>query len=102
MPRLRGQLAGWAFLLPLVAYLLLCYAYPLLTNGDLRIRDYTVRSFVRGGAPLIGFVNYAAVFADPAFGSAVRHTVVFTVGSLVLQYTIGLALAVFFAKSFRL
>ena len=102
MPRLRSQLVGWAFLLPLVAYLLLCYAYPLLTNVDLSIRDYTVRSFVRGGAPLIGFGNYATVFADPAFGGALRHTVVFTVASLAFQYTIGLALAVFFAKSFRL
>src|SRR6266540_5411289 len=102
MPRLRSQLAGWAFLLPLFAYLLLCYAYPLLTNIDLSIRDYTVRSFVQGGAPLIGFGNYATVFADPICGTALRHTVAFTVASLAWQYTIGLALAVFFARSFRL
>lgn len=102
MPRLRSQLVGWAFLLPLVAYLLLCYAYPLLTNVDLSIRDYTVRSFVQGGARLIGFGNYTTVFADPTFSTALRHTVVFTVASLAFQYTIGLALAVFFAKSFRL
>ncbi len=102
MPRLRGQLVAWAFLLPLVVYLLLCYAYPLLTNIDLSIRDYTVRSFVQGGAPLIGLGNYATVFADPTFGTALRHTVVFTVASLAFQYTIGLALAVFFARGFRL
>jgi multiple sugar transport system permease protein len=99
---LRRQVVGWAFLLPLVAYLLLCYAYPLLTNIDLSIRDYTVRSFVHGGAPLIGLGNYATVFADPAFGTALRNTVVFTLASLVFQYVIGLALAVFFARSFRL
>jgi multiple sugar transport system permease protein len=102
MPRLRSQLAGWAFLIPLVAYLLLCYAYPLLTNIDLSIRDYTVRSFVQGGARLIGFGNYATVFADPTFGTAFLHTAVFTVTSLVFQYSIGLALAVFFARGFRL
>jgi multiple sugar transport system permease protein len=102
VPRLRGRLAGWAFLLPLVAYLLLCYAYPLLTNLDLSIRDYTVRSFVRGGARLIGFGNYVTVFADPTFGAALRHTLVFTAASLAFQYTIGLALAVFFTTSFRL
>jgi multiple sugar transport system permease protein len=98
----RARLAGWAFLLPLVAYLLLCYAYPLLTNLDLSIRGYTVRTFVYGGAPLVGFGNYTAVFADPTFAAALRHTVVFTVASLVFQYTIGLALAVFFARGFRL
>lgn len=102
MPRLRSQLVAWAFLLPLVVYLLLCYVYPLLTNIDLSIRDYTVRSFVQGGAPLVGFGNYATVFADPTFGAALRHTIVFTVASLAFQYTIGLALAVFFARGFRL
>ena len=102
MPRLRAQLAAWAFLLPLVAYLLVCYAYPLLTNIDLSIRGYTVRSFVYGGAPLVGLDNYTTVFADPTFGTALLHTAVFTVTSLVFQYTIGLALAVFFARSFRL
>jgi multiple sugar transport system permease protein len=98
----RTRLAGWAFLLPLIAYLLLCYAYPLLTNIDLSIRGYTVRTFVYGGAPLVGFGNYTAVFADPTFALALRHTVVFTVASLAFQYTIGLALAVFFARGFRL
>jgi multiple sugar transport system permease protein len=100
--RLRRQLVGWAFLLPLVAYLLLCYAYPLLTNIDLSIRDYTVRTFVHGGAPLVGFGNYAKVFADPTFGTALLNTALFTVVSLVFQYGIGLALAVFFARGFRL
>jgi multiple sugar transport system permease protein len=102
VPRLRGRLVGWAFLLPLVAYLLLGYAYPLLTNIDLSIRDYTVRSFVQGGARLIGFGNYTTVFADPTFGRALLHTAVFTVASLAFQYAIGLALAVFFSRSFRL
>ena len=99
---LRRQVVGWAFLLPLVAYLLLCYAYPLLTNIDLSIRDYTVRSFVHGGAPLVGFANYATVFGDPTFRTALVNTVLFTLVSLFFQYTIGLAAALFFARGFRL
>jgi multiple sugar transport system permease protein len=98
--RVRRQLVAWAFLLPLLAYLLLCYAYPLVTNIDLSIRDYTVRSFVQGGAELVWFDNFTTVFADPAFGTALLNTVLFTVVSLVFQYTIGLALAVFFARDF--
>ncbi|MEU4744503.1 sugar ABC transporter permease [Actinosynnema sp. NPDC023658] len=99
---LRRQLVAWAFLLPLLAYLLLCYAYPLLTNIDLSIRHYTVRTFVHGGAELVGLDNYATVFADPNFGNALVNTVVFTVASLVFQYALGLALAVFFARDFTL
>lgn len=102
MPRSRATLAGWAFLLPLVAYLLLCYAYPLLTTIDLSLRDYSVRTFVRGGAPLSGLDNLVTVVTDPTFMTALVNTAEFTVVSLVFQYTIGLALAVFFSRGFRL
>jgi multiple sugar transport system permease protein len=78
------------------------FAFPLYRNLDLSLRDYTVRSFVQGGAPFTGLANYAKVFRDPAFTPALTHTVVFTVVSLALQFTIGLALAVFFSKAFRL
>lgn len=102
MARSRATLAGWAFLLPLVAYLLLCYAYPLLTTIDLSLRDYSVRTFVRGGAPLSGLDNLGTVLADPTFVTALVNTAEFTVVSLFFQYTIGLALAVFFSRGFRL
>src|SRR5215510_4698351 len=81
-----GQWAAWAFLAPVVAYLLLFYAYPLFRNVELSLRDYTVRSFVRGDAPFAGLANYAKVFADPTFLPALWHTVVFTLVSLVFQF----------------
>jgi len=96
------QWAAWAFLLPLVAYLLAFYAYPLYRNLDLSLRDYTVRSFVQGGAPFTGLANYRTVIDDPTFGPALVHTVVFTAASLVFQFGIGMALAVFFHLHFRL
>ncbi|WP_043628921.1 carbohydrate ABC transporter permease [Nonomuraea candida] len=97
-----GQWAAWAFLAPVVLYLLVFYAYPLYRNVELSLRNYTVRSFVQGDAPFAGFGNYAKVFADATFGPALWHTVVFTLVSLAFQFTIGLALALFFSKSFRL
>ncbi|MFI7691257.1 carbohydrate ABC transporter permease [Nonomuraea sp. NPDC049655] len=97
-----GQWAAWAFLAPVVLYLLVFYAYPLYRNGELSLRNYTVRSFVQGDAPFTGLANYAKVFADATFGPALWHTVVFTLVSLVFQFTVGLALALFFSKSFRL
>jgi len=97
-----GQWAAWAFLAPVGVYLVVFYAYPLYKNLDLSVRDYTVLSFVRGGAPFAGFGNYAAVIRDPTFVPALVHTVVFTAASLLFQFTIGLALAVFFRQHFRL
>src|SRR5579872_3581516 len=59
-----GQWAAWGFLAPVTVYLAVFYAYPLYKNVDLSLRDYTVLSFVRGGAPFTGLSNYRAVFAD--------------------------------------
>jgi multiple sugar transport system permease protein len=100
--RRGSQWAAWAFLAPIVAYLGAFYAYPLYRNLDLSLRHYTVRSFVQGDAPFSGLDNYRKVVADPTFGPALLHTVVFTGVSLLFQFTIGLALAVFFSQHFRL
>ncbi|MDT0488315.1 carbohydrate ABC transporter permease, partial [Streptomyces doebereineriae] len=75
---------------------------PLYRNLDLSLRHYTVRSFVQGDAPFTGLANYRTVFDDPTFAPALLHTVVFTGVCLVFQYSIGLALAVFFNQHFRL
>ncbi|WKK72781.1 sugar ABC transporter permease [Rathayibacter oskolensis] len=97
-----GQLIAWAFLAPLVVYLLVFYAFPLYRNLELSLKDYTVRSFVQGDAAFIWFDNYLQVFQDPTFGPALLHTAVFTGVSIAFQFTLGLALAVFFYRRFPL
>jgi len=99
---LREHLSAWVWLLPVVGYLLAFYAYPLYRNVELSLKDYTVRSFVTGDAPFIGLGNFRDVVADPLFGTALWQTAAFTVVSIAFQYTIGMALAVFFHRSFRL
>ncbi len=101
-PGTGGQWAAWAFLAPVVVYLVAFYAYPLYRNLDLSLRHYTVRSFVQGDAPFSGLGNYRTVLDDPTFWPAVWHTAVFTGVSLVFQFSIGMALAVFFNQHFRL
>jgi multiple sugar transport system permease protein len=100
--RLRREVAGWAFCAPVVAYLVCFYAYPLYRNLDLSLRNYTVRSFVQGDAPFTGLANYRTVVENPTFWPALAHTVVFTLVSIAFQFTIGMALAVFFNRHFRL
>ncbi|RDV45165.1 sugar ABC transporter permease [Leifsonia sp. ku-ls] len=100
--RRSGQWAAWAFLAPVVIYLVVFYAFPLYRNIELSVRDYTVRSFVQGDAPFVGFDNYVKVFESPTFGPALLHTALFTIISIVFQFTIGMALAVFFHQNFRL
>lgn len=98
----RQQLAAWLFIAPVAIYLVMFYAYPLYRNLDLSFRNYTLRSFITGSADFVGLENYRAVLSDPAFGTALWNTVVFTGVSLLFQYAIGLALAVFFFRKFPL
>ncbi|MCC3765632.1 sugar ABC transporter permease [Glycomyces sp. TRM65418] len=101
----RGTARQWTafgFAAPLIAYLLVFYAYPLWRNVELSVHDYTVRAFVQGDPEFAGFSKYAEVFGSGSFGTAVVNTALFTVVSIVFQYSIGLALAVFFRGNFRL
>jgi len=100
--RRSPQWAAWLFLAPVVIYLVAFYAYPLFRNLDLSLRHYTVRSFVQGDAPFSGLDNYRTVTGNATFWPALLHTVVFTGVSLLFQFSIGMALAVFFAQNFRL
>jgi multiple sugar transport system permease protein len=100
--RRREQLIAWAFLLPVVAYLVVFYAYPLFRNLDLSFRDYTLRSFIDGTAPFVWFDNYVEVFRSSTFLPSLFNTAVFTFVSIFFQYWIGLALAVFFFQRFPL
>jgi multiple sugar transport system permease protein len=93
---------AWAFLAPVTVYLVACYAYPLARNVDLSVHHYTVRSFVQGGAEFTGLDNYRAVVTDPTFVTAVVNTTLFTGVSLLVQFVVGLALAVFFHRHFPL
>jgi multiple sugar transport system permease protein len=93
--------AAW-FVVPAWAYVLCFYVYPLVSNVKMGFQNYTVSSFYTGSAPFVGLANYTAVFRDPQFASIVVNTVLFTIGSLAFQFSLGLALAVFFRRVFPL
>ncbi|QBI55641.1 carbohydrate ABC transporter permease [Streptomonospora litoralis] len=96
------QWSAVGFAVPLLAYLVAFYAYPLWRNIELSLHGYTVRAFVQGDPEFVGFTNYVEVFTSDTFPVALFNTVVFTLVSIAFQYAIGLVLAVFFRANFRL
>ncbi|WP_448061788.1 carbohydrate ABC transporter permease [Cellulomonas hominis] len=98
----RTTLAALAFVVPLGLYLLLFYAFPLVQNVVMSLHRYDRNTFVNGGAPFVGFDIYGELLGQDKFWRIVRQTAIFTVVSIAFQYAIGLALAVFFRRSFRL
>jgi multiple sugar transport system permease protein len=103
-PRRRrsSQWTAFAFLTPLVVYLILFYAYPLYRNIELSVHDYTPRAFVQGNPEFTGLDIYRDILSDDTFLRALRSTALFTLVSIAAQYALGLALAVFFHRNFRL
>lgn len=101
-PRRRTTWVAVAFVAPLVAYLVLFYAYPLVQNFAMSVHRYDRASFVSGAAPFVGLDIYGELLAQPKFWRVVGQTATFTFASIAVQYVVGLALAVFFQRSFRL
>lgn len=95
-------LAAAAFVAPLVVYLLVFYAFPLVQNVSMSLHLYDRNTFVNGGAPFVGLDVYGELLGEARFWRIVRQTAVFTFGSIAVQYAVGLALAVFFRRSFPL
>ncbi|MDT0403480.1 carbohydrate ABC transporter permease [Streptomyces edwardsiae] len=100
--RLRRRLAQWGFVAPAVVFMLLFFGYPLVRNIVMSFQHYTPKTFFTGEAPFNGADNWSSVFQDVLFGKALWHTLVFTAGSLLGQFCVGLALAVFFNRRFPL
>lgn len=98
----REGITGLVFVFPAVAYMLITMVYPLLYNIVLSFKDLTVMTFKGNASKFIGFANYSQILADPEFHQAFVQTLWFTVACIVVQFTLGLLLAVFFNQKFRL
>ncbi|MFH9088678.1 carbohydrate ABC transporter permease [Streptomyces sp. NPDC017673] len=100
--RLWARVSRWLFLLPALAYLSLFFGYPLVKNVVMSFQEYSVATFYTGAAPFVGLRNYATVLSTDVFWRALLTTVLFTAGSIVGQFVLGLALALFFQRRFPL
>jgi multiple sugar transport system permease protein len=98
----RDRLISFLFLVPALIFVVVFYVYPILYNILMSVTRYTAKSFVTGEAPFVGLDNFQRLVAHPSFGTSVSNTIVFTLGSLFFQFTIGLALALFFQRKFPL
>jgi len=100
--RRKTRLAAFGFIAPVVIYIGLFFLYPIIRTGQLSMQNYTFQSYFSGVAPFVGLKNYIWLFSNPLFPKVVWHTVLFVGVSILFQFVIGLALAVFFSRSFPL
>jgi multiple sugar transport system permease protein len=96
------RIAQLLFLLPAVLFLLLFFGYPVVKNIIMSFEAYTTSTFYTGEAPWVGLSNYVSVVSSQLFGTALLNTALFTIGSIVGQFVLGLLLALFFRRNFPL
>ncbi|MEB8336917.1 carbohydrate ABC transporter permease [Streptomyces endophyticus] len=98
----RERLFHLLFLLPAVSYLVAFFGYPVVQNLLMGFEKYGISTFYTGRAPWVGWDNYAAVVSSTVFSRAALNTALFTVGSILAQFAIGLAIALYFRRHFPL
>jgi multiple sugar transport system permease protein len=81
-------------------FLLALAGLPLVYNVLMSFQSvdmFTLNTLIR---PFAGFQNYIDVYRQPEFWLVARNTLIFVFFSILGQFTIGFALAVFFAQDF--
>jgi len=93
---LNRRVAPYVFLLPFGASFLVFTAYPVVRSIILALSiTYGPRAQV-----FVGFDNFTYMFTDPDFYTAVKNTVLFTLGSVFVQLPVSLALALLLNQTF--
>jgi len=98
----KEKFIGYCFIIPAVIYMLIFIGYPIIYNWIISFQDVTAKTLNSPVRDIIGLDNYRAIFADATFRKALINTFIYTVGCLVIQFSLGFLFAMFFAKKFKL
>lgn len=92
---------GMLFVLPAFIYMMVFVGFPIIYNFVISFQDVTVKTLCSDVREFIGFTNYIELFKqDNVLITSIWNTLKFTVLSILFQFIIGFALALFFNKDF--
>jgi ABC-type sugar transport system permease subunit len=96
----RMQMAGgftpYFLILPTVVVILAIAVYPILDSLYLSLLSNPLLPH----PDFVGLKNYVTIFSDPTFRQAMGSTLIFTVGSVLLETIFGLGIALLINKTF--
>jgi trehalose/maltose transport system permease protein len=95
----QRERVAWLLVLPSLLVVALVALYPLIETVRLSFTNTRLASAREPRS--VGFENYQSLLTEDAFRSAVGHTVIFTVSSVVLETLLGLAIALVIHSNFR-
>lgn len=94
----RHNLIGFAFVIPVVIFLLMFVLYPVLYNVWL---SFTDTSLIKKTSSFVGFQNYVKIFSNKLFFKYFWNTCKWTFWSVLGQLVLGLGIALLIARPMK-
>lgn len=85
----RRVIFSWAMLAPFLLLFTLFVVYPLVQSAFLAVNQ----TYGPGARTYVGPLNFKLLFKDPVFWKAIRNTLLYALGSLLIQLPLAFALA---------
>jgi multiple sugar transport system permease protein len=100
-PRLRDTVLGYALILPALVLVTGVLVYPTLFNLEIAVRQWSWSSPADAEKPFIGLSNFSQLLNSDRFWNSFRVSLSLVVASVIVQYILGLGLALLLNKRFR-
>jgi len=99
LARFEGErVLGYALLLPAIVYIALLIGYPFALAIWIAVSNQTVGG---GNARFVGLDNFAWAWSNSIFQTALRNTILLTVGTEAVKMLLGTTLAFLLVRPFR-
>ncbi|WP_448003632.1 carbohydrate ABC transporter permease [Agromyces bauzanensis] len=95
----RRGLVILAFMLPAAIFVGVFTYYPMVAGSQMAFRNWKLSNLTDTG--WVGLQNFATIVDDPNFGTILGNSVLWVVASIVPQFVIGFALALWLRRRFR-
>ena len=99
VPAWRRHLLAWLMLAPLLLVVALVIGYPLINTVQLSLQDVRV---IGGPANFVGLDNFSKVLHDHEFWAALKRSLIWLVGNLVVQTVLAFGAATLMNRGGRL
>ncbi|MCE5343621.1 MAG: sugar ABC transporter permease [Eubacteriales bacterium] len=96
----RSDRIAYLFVAPALLYMLLLVGYPILYNIVLSVQNVTVKNINSGEHIFVGLDNYIRLFQNGILSQSTVNTLVFTIACIIVQFLLGLLLALFLNRYF--
>lgn len=93
---------GWTiflFMLPAIVFVGFFTYYPMLEGSQMAFRQWKLTNI--NETPWVGLENFRTILNDPNFSTIALNSVLWVAGSLIPQFLIGFAIALWLRKKFR-